>query len=139
MQLSDKEIIEIQKFKQHLQLLSKGPCQRPGDKACIDVPDSNFCASCYANSMLQTTEQTIETGEPLLIHLDAIATEPEMVVGVERLDKRHPIATDDNAKPVGATLEILLRFMGVLVAAFGETEAFKNAAATYGLKYYIKQ
>lgn len=139
MQLSDKEIIEIQKFKQHLQLLSKGPCQRPGDKTCVEVPDSNFCASCYASSILQTSDQPVETGEPVYIHLDSIATEPEMVLAVERLDQLYPLVMNDDTRPALATQEVLLRFMGVMVAAFGETEAFKNAAAVYGLKFYIKQ
>src|SRR5689334_10501657 len=98
MPLSNEEISELQKFKQHLQLLGKAPCQRLGDKTCVEIPDQIFCASCYANSILQTSEQVIETGEPFNVHMDPIADEPEMIIGVERLDKRYPLLTNEDEK-----------------------------------------
>jgi len=139
MPLSNEEISELQKFKQHLQLLGKQACQRPGTKTCVDVPDQAFCASCYANAVLQTSSQVVQTGEPFYVHMDPVATEPEMVLGVERLDKMYPLVTDEDAKPGVACQELLLRFMGVLIEAFGETDQFRTAAAKFGLKFYLKQ
>ncbi len=139
MQLSNEEITELQKFKQHLQLLGKQACQRPGDKTCVDIPDQSFCASCYANAVLQTSDQTVQTGEPFYVHMDPVATEPEMVLGVERLDNLYPLITPEGDRPGVACQELLLRFMGVMIEAFGETEQFRVAAEKFGMKFYLKQ
>lgn len=139
MPLTNEEVLQLQKFKQHLQLLAKGACQRPGDKTCVQVPDSTFCGSCYANSILQTSEQPIETGEPFVIHLDSVSTEPDLSIVMERDDKLYPLITDEGSKPHIATQEMLLRFIGVVIAAFGDTDTFQRAASQWGLKFYLQK
>ncbi len=131
-------LTDIVKLKQHLAKIAARGCQtKPTSSVtCAEAGLPTPCNACYALEVLKADESQNTSREPFNLHIDGITGQPSMVIHIGRTDDAYPFTSDDG-QPRVVMQEALVRFMGVMIDAYKSDEAFKLAAAKWGLTFDV--